>query len=106
MKCLFLFIGTAKSKQFAKNIAASHMMKFCQEPGTFSCHHCPFKTKLVQNILIHEKHHFGNDPYKCTFCTYSSKNDKTLLYHVRLVHSKVKKNSSYHVGAMLVINQF
>uniref|UniRef100_A0A8D8WXV7 RE1-silencing transcription factor n=1 Tax=Cacopsylla melanoneura TaxID=428564 RepID=A0A8D8WXV7_9HEMI len=53
----------------------------------FVCFACTYYTYLKSNMIRHIRSHFGDKPFKCQFCDYSSVENRSLKIHLRKKHS-------------------
>jgi len=61
-----------------------------QDSGFLVCQSCPFRTNLQISMASHSLHHTANYPFKCKFCSFSSKHKISITTHMNRVHKEKK----------------
>lgn len=85
------FNATSSSHSVPEVLAAfqqsTHMLPYFsavqKKPVSFTCRYCLFTGKQRTTVIVHERTHTGEKPYKCRFCPYATAQQSNVKKHER-----------------------
>lgn len=81
-----LHCSTCEFKTFNKYILRSHEKEHVIGKLLYRCEECDYSTPILGNLKQHKLKHSSEKKFKCNICTFSTKYNSSLRFHIKSKH--------------------